>query len=593
MECLRHSNGSRNEDQQSLCKIEDSSISDKLNGDTGKSTFSSKCWRRCQSFNFPALLLIVIVIPAGSIAGFSRVAGAIIAFSSPCNAGIGFEKSVDYTLVASVTQSVLVYVAFPIAGWLADTRLGQFRVVYGSIWCFWCGILCFGFGCVLRLLEPCDGPLFISGKYAANVLALVFIALGAAGFFPNILVLLMDQLPDISSSRLRSCIHWFVWALYFGFFCENWMESGSQLYPEYIDKWFYVAILVAFTNFSIILVLLFFFRHKFIISFARTNPYYTAYKVLAFAKKHKTPLKRSAFTYWENKLPSRIDLAKNKYGGPFSHEKVEDVKTLLRILGVFLALFPFFVGYTGPLGELIPYVNYFSGKNTLLRLSVFPVHTALTLLAIPVLELIVLPLFPKLEYFFAYTLRWLFLACILLLLTNASLAIIAGIASYEKACFFEWDTKSDRHEFSFQWLFIPSCLWSTVEFLMATSIFRFICSQSPHTMRGMLLGMIMFLHGLYTEIGMIFTLVFDDFQFKAIKCGIVYWLLMTVMALIGCFVFGIAVYFYQKRVREEVLDERGFIESVYEREIALEAEVSAMFASSKQSDYSTIKNHVQ
>ena len=44
-------------------------------------------------------------------------------------------------------------------------------MVYGSIWCFWSGILCFGLGCVFRLLEPCDGLLFISGKYAVNVLA--------------------------------------------------------------------------------------------------------------------------------------------------------------------------------------------------------------------------------------------------------------------------------------------------------------------------------------------------------------------------------------------------------------------------------------
>ena len=568
----------------------DGGAPNKLNADLRK---TSKCWGRCQSFNFSALLLILIVIPAGSIAGFSRVASAILAFSAPCSAGIGFERSLDYTFVAFITQSVLVYISFPIAGWLADTRLGQFKMVYGSIWCFWSGILCFGLGCVFRLLEPCDGLLFISGKYAVNVLALVFIAFGAAGFFPNILVLLMDQLPDISSSRLRSCIHWFVWALYFGFFCENWMESASQLYPEYIDKWFYVSILVAFTIFSTILVLLFFFRHKFIISFVRKNPYYTAYKVLAFAKKHKTPLKRSAFTYWENKLPSRIDLAKSKYGGPFTHEKVEDVKTLLRILGVFLALFPFFVGYTGPLSELIPYVNYFSGKGVFLRLSVFPLHTMMTLLAIPILELVVLPLYPKLEYFVAYTLRWLILACILLLLTNASLTVISGIASFEKACFFELNTNDVRRNFPFQWLFIPSFLWSIAEFLMVTSIFKFICSQSPHTMRGMLLGMIMFLHGFFTEIGLIFTLVFDHLKFELIKCGVVYWLLMTIMSLIGCFVFAIAVYFYQKRVREEVLDERGFIESVYERELALEAEVSALFASSEQSNYSTIKNHKQ
>ena len=41
---------------------------------------------------------------------------------------------------------------------------------------------------------------------------------------------------------------------------------------------------------------------------------------------------RSAFTYCEDKLPSRIDFGKTKYGGPFTTEQVEDVKTFLRLL---------------------------------------------------------------------------------------------------------------------------------------------------------------------------------------------------------------------------------------------------------------------
>ena len=39
------------------------------------------------------------------------------------------------------------------------------------------------------------------------------------------------------------------------------------------------------------------------------NPYSLIYHVLKYAKNHKHPIGRSALTYWENKIPSRIDLA--------------------------------------------------------------------------------------------------------------------------------------------------------------------------------------------------------------------------------------------------------------------------------------------
>ena len=38
------------------------------------------------------------------------------------------------------------------------------------------------------------------------------------------------------------------------------------------------------------------------------NPLKMIVKVLVFAFKHNYPIKRSAFTYWENYIPSRIDL---------------------------------------------------------------------------------------------------------------------------------------------------------------------------------------------------------------------------------------------------------------------------------------------
>ena len=67
------------------------------------------------------------------------------------------------------------------------------------------------------------------------------------------------------------------------------------------------------------------------------------YKVLNYSYQHKYPERRSAFTYWENDIPSRIDLGKDKYGGPFTYEQVEDVKTFFRLLLLIMSLFGFYL----------------------------------------------------------------------------------------------------------------------------------------------------------------------------------------------------------------------------------------------------------
>ena len=54
-------------------------------------------------------------------------------------------------------------------------------------------------------------------------------------------------------------------------------------------------------------------------------------KYLVMPEKNKYPRNRSALTYWEEDYPGRLDLDKDNYGGPFSEEHVEDVKTVLRL----------------------------------------------------------------------------------------------------------------------------------------------------------------------------------------------------------------------------------------------------------------------
>ena len=68
------------------------------------------------------------------------------------------------------------------------------------------------------------------------------------------------------------------------------------------------------------------------------NPYSLVYHVIKFALKHKHPLQRSALTYWEDEIPSRIDLGKSKYGGPFTSEEVENTKTFFQLIKVLISL---------------------------------------------------------------------------------------------------------------------------------------------------------------------------------------------------------------------------------------------------------------
>ena len=47
---------------------------------------------------------------------------------------------------------------------------------------------------------------------------------------------------------------------------------------------------------------------------------------------------RSAFTFCEEIIPSCIDFGKSKYGGPFTTEQVEDVKTFFKIVRIALII---------------------------------------------------------------------------------------------------------------------------------------------------------------------------------------------------------------------------------------------------------------
>ena len=106
----------------------------------------------------------------------------------------------------------------------------------------------------------------------------------------------------------------------------------------------YLVFLTSFPFFAlVVLVSLCIAKSKwFITDTGLGNPYREVAQVVGFTRRHKVPIQCSAFTYWEDDIPTGLDLGKSKYGGPFTTEQVENVKAFFSIVYILLSLSPFF-----------------------------------------------------------------------------------------------------------------------------------------------------------------------------------------------------------------------------------------------------------
>ena len=156
----------------------------------------------------------------------------------------------------------------------------------------------------------------------------------------------MDQLRDSPSEDSVLFIHWFVFTLHLGLTINKFIILAINLFFRYTvyHTNYSPGLVVALHSTSVVVLILLgisswitkYKHQRFVVDQGSRNPYQLVYKVIKFAAQHRVPIRRSAITYCEDELPSRMDLGKEKYGGPFTTEQVEDVKAFLGILSVLL-----------------------------------------------------------------------------------------------------------------------------------------------------------------------------------------------------------------------------------------------------------------
>ena len=473
----------------------------------------------------------------------------------------------------------MVAFLYPILGWLGDVHFGRYKMIKCSVWLMWFASLLSCFSSILYSLKLIHGKLFNPMRIISSALA----AFGLGGMFTNAIPFGFDQLIDASSSEITSFIRWFCWVWYLGgvvihtsmdCICHQYELASHLLLPVCL---------------SFALCIDFFFNGLLTKEPTSKNPLTLIFRVLKYAIKNKYPRQRSAFAYWDSQRCSRINLGKNKYGGPFSTEEVESVKTFWRIMGV-VTVITFIVGLIIHMISLHEdFMNHFQDdkyvaenkangcdlafmSSCLQRRAVLLSGSICMVMFIPLFEFTLYPIFKR--YFDVSIMTKFFIGTIFSVLGQLGYMSLELIGHHQNNANNNITCLLSAKEYemdkvlplSYKWIAIPDIISCTSYFMLLASGLEFLCAHSPHNMKGLLYGAILGLIGFFT--------IFDYGLLKLVErlivhsppghygCGTWYLLSILILHLIAVVsFFCIYKWYYWRRQRNESLlrDEQVFM----------------------------------
>ena len=443
----------------------------------------------------------------------------------------------------------------PAAGWMADAKFGNYRVFKSGVVFLFLHSALYCLSYVLEALFWENNKIFLWFRFC---LSSTLLPAGGCTCLVTALSLGLDQMPDASASNITSFIAWFIFSFLFG----DWFSSASFLLKDSClnktMKWTYIIISTFLSTLvmSVVLISNFLFSPKWLIIEPQSpGALKSIYQVLKFAAKHKAPINRSAFTYWEEDIPSRVDLGKTKYGGPFITEQVEDVKTILRLLTISLPLS--FVVFTFKLpisaasdGKTFPdfsicltEVTYFFTYN----------RSWCAVLGVVAYEFVV---YPFIRNKLPSSLKRIGTVSLLITLVSF-ICFVIKLAHY----------LSHSDEKITRW--ITDVLYDGTSGLLfqalLTSILEFVCAQSPYKMRGLIVSFVVPLLLLSDIVSYIMGYYFSREICGRSWCPLILLSIKVLACLTGFFLFCVVARWYKKRVRDDDYSPQRVVEEVYDR----------------------------
>ena len=552
-------------------------------------------WFRRQHRVFPkskgALMILLWNIIVGFTYGalLSLTAALSVSFTGPLHYVIYIELG-GFTLIA-----LIQLLSYPVGGLLADLCCGRYRIVSLSIFKIWLGTVLISIVCMTYIsngFEEGEARPFVIFLATA---AFIVLAAGFTGFQANAVQFGLDQLLDAPSAELSIFLHWYEWTENLGEMLARLITSTFACNEFMLEKVSAVIPPVCVIAGGVVLAFSYYKRKWFHCEPRTHNPYGMVYHVLKFVARHNRPVRPpSAFTYCDDEIPTRIEFAKQRFGGPFSTETVEDVKTFLRILAMLLLVTPVFNLHIASSYILPLYGIYFGEKPPSFTDGCTPAWMFLQsgsssyIVTILFLPPYIMFIHPNLTRCMPRILHRLLLGIVLLIATVAIMlgllmvakhAALQGEGRSDLKCLFQAevragiknDTVSSRLHYHTPLLIIPSIITGITIPLTYITIMEFISSQSPHTMKGLLLGVFYAFRGLFIMLGCIFMFPFvqpewwEDSNGSLFDCGFSYYLTSTVFGVVGIVTVSLGVKWYHYRDRQDRPYGPSYVEEYYSR----------------------------
>ena len=528
----------------------------------------------------------------------------------------------SYNKISSFAILGLLFLSYPLLGYIADVCLTRYRTLKCSLVFLIVGstiglilLLVSFFINIIEILEK--RSLFNDEKTYNAILLIIFgiplivlITTGVGLFEANALQFGLDQLLEAPTPKLIAFIHWYYWThnvvqLVAMYLTVGWKitEASLNMLPSHYEQFIHTSLLftaVAMLGLAAVgsFILLHKSKHHLYILRAGLNPFKIIYKVLKYSWNHKVPEHRSAFTYWEEDIPRRIDLGKNKYGGPFTNEEVEDTKTFLRILPLLLCLFGYHLagdGYSAP--NQLQEINCPS-IPVLLLIVCNPLHMSalVVVVGIPLYRLIINKCSRYIMKVRMLTKMWigLYLSLVQVVfniivvinhdskhwLQHSSVACILNSGAYhyspEVVCFkiqFEitlnssCETTENPVDNTYLWFIIPQLLKGLSSLLVSMTVFEFICAQAPRTTQGLHIGLWYATFSIrYLLVGLVDVFLLEK-TFWLIFEGVKVFLILVSLVLFSCVSRR-----YHYRQRDEIVNVQGMIEDTHDKWLDQEEE---------------------
>ena len=219
------------------------------------------------------------------------------------------------------------------------------------------------------------------------------------------------------------------------------------------------------------------------------------------------------------------------------------------------------------------YINTFEGATTALNghgsSALYLGLESQIILLIPLFELVIIPLFPKIEYFILKALRAIGLSYILILIALLCMILLNLVGHFvtpgDVVCATSLpSTRDDLVQISFLYYSIPLVFSGLAAALSFLYVLEFIISQAPANMSGMIVGTFYSIRALYMTIGRIF-IYWNIGGPGRISCSFWILLLQIGICIIGMIIYIFAARWYQRRRKDEDYEVHAVVKATYDR----------------------------